>query len=86
MVRSAVMRTDAEEFRTLCGEQQQGAPGVRSFPLFGHGKHFTAVRDCQRQQPDGTVFWGGHDPEGSRRTISVSAVGACTTAPSRCRA
>lgn len=81
VVRSAVMRTNAEEFRTLCGEQQQGTPEVRSFPLFGHGKHFTAVQDYQRQQPDGTVFWSGHDPQDSRRTISVSAVGACTKGP-----
>ncbi|MFE7094876.1 M12 family metallo-peptidase [Streptomyces erythrochromogenes] len=81
VVRSAVMRTDAEEFRTLCGKQQEGSPEVRSFPLFGHDKSFTAVQDYQRQQPDGTVFWSGHDPKDSRRTISVSAVGACTKGP-----
>ncbi|MFI8449934.1 reprolysin-like metallopeptidase [Streptomyces erythrochromogenes] len=81
VVRSAVMRTDAKEFRTLCGKQQEGSPEVRSFPLFGHDKSFTAVQDYQRQQPDGTVFWSGHDPKDSRRTISVSAVGACTKGP-----
>ncbi|MGW6615166.1 InlB B-repeat-containing protein [Streptomyces erythrochromogenes] len=81
VVRSAVMRTDAKEFRTLCGKQQEGSPEVRSFPLLGHNKSFTAVQDYQRQQPDGTVFWSGHDPKDSRRTISVSAVGACTKGP-----
>ncbi|MFI7358775.1 M12 family metallo-peptidase [Streptomyces avidinii] len=81
VVRSAAQRTDAEAFRSLCGEQKEGRPERRTFPLFGRGKGFTAVQDFQRQEPDGTVYWGGHDPKNPQNTISVSAIGACTEGP-----
>lgn len=81
VVRSAAQRTDAKAFRSLCGEQKEGRPERRTFPLFGRGKGFTAVQDFQRQDPDGTVYWGGHDPKDPENTISVSAIGACTEGP-----
>ncbi|CAM5426804.1 M12 family metallo-peptidase [Streptomyces avidinii] len=81
VVRSAAQRTDAEALRSLCGEQKEGRPERRTFPLFGRGKGFTAVQDFQRQEPDGTVYWGGHDPKNPQNTISVSAIGACTEGP-----
>ncbi|MFF3085677.1 M12 family metallo-peptidase [Streptomyces nojiriensis] len=81
VVRSAVQRTDAKAFRSLCGEQKEGRPERRTFPLFGRSKGFTAVQDFQRQEPDGTVYWGGHDPKNPENTISVSAIGACTEGP-----
>lgn len=81
VVRAAAQRTDSEAFRSLCGEQKEGRPERRTFPLFGRGKGFTAVQDFQRQDADGTVFWGGHDPKNPENTISVSAIGACTEGP-----
>ncbi|WP_030197484.1 reprolysin-like metallopeptidase [Streptomyces sp. NRRL S-87] len=81
VVRSAVQRTDAKAFRSLCGEHREGAPERRTFPLFGRGKGFTAVEDFQRKEADGTVFWSGHDPKNAENTISVSVIGACTKGP-----
>ncbi|MFB7254390.1 hypothetical protein [Streptomyces nojiriensis] len=81
VVRSAAQRTDAKAFRSLCGEQKEGRPERRTFPLFGRSKGFTAVQDSQPQEPDGTVYWGGHDPRNPENTISVSAIGACTDGP-----
>ncbi|MFI1647232.1 M12 family metallo-peptidase [Streptomyces avidinii] len=81
VVRAAAQRTDAKALRSLCGEQKEGRPERRTFPLFGRGKGFTAVQDFLRQEPDGTVYWGGHDPKNPQNTISVSAIGACTEGP-----
>ncbi|MFJ5548016.1 M12 family metallo-peptidase [Streptomyces sp. NPDC093225] len=81
VVRSAVQRTDAKAFRSLCGKQKEGDPERRTFPLFGRGKGFTAVQDFQRQEADGTVFWSGHDPKNAENTVSVSVIGACTKGP-----
>ncbi|MEU6084625.1 reprolysin-like metallopeptidase [Streptomyces sp. NPDC047108] len=91
VVRTAAMRADAEQFRSLCGKQKEGRPERRTFPLFGHhnrafppsghGKGFTAVQDFQRQDADGTVYWAGHDPKHPENTIAVSVIGACTDGP-----
>lgn len=81
VVRTAVMRADAKAFRSLCGKQKEGRPERRTFPLFKNGKSFTAVQDFQRQNVDGSVYWGGHDPKNARNTISVTVIGACTGKP-----
>ncbi|WP_405916405.1 M12 family metallo-peptidase [Streptomyces sp. NBC_00728] len=79
--RSAVQRTDPREFRSLCREEQDGKPERRTFPLFAHGKGFTAVEDFKSLEADGTVFWAGHDPGHPENTIAVSVIGACTAGP-----
>ncbi|MFF0140101.1 reprolysin-like metallopeptidase [Streptomyces sp. NPDC005227] len=79
--RSAVMRTNPKDFHSLCGERKDGIPERRTFPLFKHGKGFTAVEDFKRQDADGTVFWSGHDPRHPENTISVDVIGACTAGP-----
>ncbi|MFE2166649.1 M12 family metallo-peptidase [Streptomyces sp. NPDC059447] len=81
VMRSATQHVDAKKFRSLCGEQKEGRPERRTFPLFGHDKGFTAVEDFKRQEPDGTVFWSGHDPKNEQNVISVSVIGACTKGP-----
>ncbi|WP_329454138.1 InlB B-repeat-containing protein [Streptomyces sp. NBC_01497] len=81
VMRSATMSTDAKAFRSLCGKQKEGKPQRLTFPLFKHGKPFTAVQDFQRRNADGSVYWGGHDPKNSENTISVTVIGACTNGP-----
>ncbi|MFD5516137.1 reprolysin-like metallopeptidase [Streptomyces sp. NPDC127066] len=79
--RSAVLRANPKDFHSLCGRQKDGVPERRTFPLFEHQKGFTAIEDFKRQDPDGTVFWSGHDPRHPENTISVSVIGACTAGP-----
>jgi hypothetical protein len=79
--RSAVMRTNPKDFHSLCRKQKDGIPERRTFPLFEHGKGFTAVEDFKRQDADGTVFWSGHDPKHPENTISVDIIGACAAGP-----
>ncbi|MFF3616026.1 reprolysin-like metallopeptidase [Streptomyces sp. NPDC002580] len=79
--RSAVMRTNPKDFHSLCRKQKDGVPERRTFPLFKHGKGFTAIEDFRRQEADGTVFWSGHDPRHPENTISVSIIGACSSGP-----
>ncbi|WP_405755631.1 M12 family metallo-peptidase [Streptomyces sp. NBC_01411] len=81
VLRSAAQRTDAKAFRSLCGKQKEGRPERRTFPLFEHGKPFTAVQDFQRLDKNGTVYWSGHDPKNVQKTISVSVIGACGKGP-----
>ncbi|MDX2592936.1 MULTISPECIES: M12 family metallo-peptidase [Streptomyces] len=76
VVRSAVQRTDAQAFRSLC-KTKQGTPDRVTFPLFKHSKGFTAVQDFKSRRADGSVFWSGHDPKNAQHTISVTVLGAC---------
>ncbi|MFD6551544.1 hypothetical protein, partial [Streptomyces sp. NPDC058398] len=79
--RSAVMRANPKDFHSLCRDHKDGVPERRTFPLFEHGKGFTAIEDFKRHEPNGTVFWSGHDPRHPENTISVSVIGACTAGP-----
>ncbi|WP_339130843.1 reprolysin-like metallopeptidase [Streptomyces sp. f51] len=79
--RSAVMRANPKDFHSLCKRHKDGVPEVRTFPLFEHGRGFTAIEDFKRQDPDGTVFWSGHEPKHPENTISVSVIGACVAGP-----
>ncbi|MFD5814867.1 reprolysin-like metallopeptidase [Streptomyces sp. NPDC127038] len=79
--RSAVMRANPKDFHSLCRRQKDGVPEIRTFPLFEHSRGFTAMEDFKRQDPDGTVFWSGHDPKHPENTISVSIIGACAAGP-----
>ncbi|WP_406373882.1 M12 family metallo-peptidase [Streptomyces sp. NBC_00647] len=79
--RSAVMRAHPKDFHSLCRKPKDGVPERRTFPLFEHGKGFTAIEDFRRLEPNGTVFWSGHDPRHPENTISVSVIGACAAGP-----
>ncbi|MCF3134605.1 reprolysin-like metallopeptidase [Streptomyces olivochromogenes] len=81
VVRSAVLRADAKEFAGLCGEQKEGTPETRTFRLFKDGPTITAERDFLRQDPDGTVYWDGHDPKSPEDTVSLSIIGLCNGGP-----
>ncbi|MET8583440.1 M12 family metallo-peptidase [Streptomyces collinus] len=76
VVRSAEQYTDAKAFRSLC-KSKQGKPERVTFPLFKHGKGFTAVQDFKSLRADGSVFWSGRDPKNAQHTISVTVLGAC---------
>ncbi|WP_189183935.1 InlB B-repeat-containing protein [Streptomyces albiflavescens] len=77
VVRSAVQRANAKEFASLCGEQKEGVPELRTFRLFRDTPSITAVRDYYRKDTDGTVYWDGHDPKHPENTVSLSIIGAC---------
>ncbi|MFE0513933.1 reprolysin-like metallopeptidase [Streptomyces sp. NPDC058964] len=78
VVRKAVMRADAKEFKGLCGKQKDGVPEVRTWRLFRDTPPVTAVRDYYRKDDSGTVYWDGYDPKNPEDTVSLSIIGACS--------